>query len=105
MQSASPIRRWLVFLLATAVFVVGGAQVAHWDSTHAYGKHTVEQGAQSTDGLCPICYSVPVGHGAAPAVFLPVGVQTTLHDVALAAQDEGVQPEFHLHIRPPPALA
>lgn len=105
MRSSSPIRPWLALLLVSAVFVVGGVQVAHWDSTHSYGDHQVVQGAQSSDGLCPICYSVPVGHGAAPAVFVPIAVQITPRHATVAVQSEGIQPEFHLYIRPPPALA
>lgn len=84
------------------MFVVSGVQVAHWDSQR---NDRSSQILQRSDGLCPICYSVPVGHGAAPAVFMPVAIEASIAVVAIAPESKGTQPEFHLHIRPPPISA
>lgn len=109
MQSTSIVRgvgwrSWAAGLCLLAVFVVSGVQIAHWDTQHLE-KHASVQSALASDGLCPICYSVPVGHGAAPATILAVQIVGTPAVETLARQSEGIQPEFHLHIRPPPALA
>jgi len=104
MQKLSPIRRCLAVLLALAVFAVAGIQITHWDNERNIGQ-AVSKLAQNADGLCPICYSVPVGHGAAPATFVPIRLEGRTQVFTAAAQSEGIQPEFHLHIRPPPAVA
>jgi hypothetical protein len=109
MQSRSSVRAvawrsWAAVLCLLAVFVVSGVQIAHWD-TQRLEKHASAQSALASDGLCPICYSVPVGHGAAPASILHVQIVGTPAIETVARQSEGSQPEFHLHIRPPPAHA
>jgi hypothetical protein len=100
----SQLRLWSALLCMLAVFVVSGVQVAHWD-TQRLAKTATLQSAQTTDGLCPICYSVPVGHGAAPTTITPIQLDGTPTVATVARQSEGIQPEFHLHIRPPPAIA
>jgi hypothetical protein len=87
-----------------AVSIVSGVQVAHWDAERAPG-HSLASSVQTSDGLCPICYSVPVGHGAAPAPFQLFHFEGTFAVTAVAPASEGIQPEFHLHIRPPPVAA
>lgn len=87
-----------------AVLVMSGVQVAHWDAQRDT-QDVSAQSAQASDGLCPICYSVPVGHGAAPASLLPVRIEGTQRVALRARQRAGIQPEFHLHIRPPPIVA
>ena len=104
MQGLSPIRRCLALVLALAVFTVAGVQIAHWDNERTVGQG-ISKIAQNADGLCPICYSVPVGHGAAPASFVPVRLEGHAHVVLVHAESEGIQPDFHLHIRPPPVAA
>ncbi len=104
MQSVSAIRRCLALILALAVFTVAGVQIAHWDNERNVGQGGFKL-AQNADGLCPICYSVPVGHGAAPAIFVPVRLESHTQVVTVRAKSEGIQPEFHLYIRPPPISA
>lgn len=100
----SQLRVWSALLCMLAVFVVSGVQVAHWDTQRLTKTATLQPG-QATDGLCPICYSVPVGHGAAPTAVIPIRLDGTPTVETVARQSEGIQPEFHLHIRPPPFLA
>jgi hypothetical protein len=96
-------RSWFALVCLLAVFVVSGVQVAHWDP--ARSNQASVQTAQASDGLCPICFSVPVGHGAAPTAILPVRIESTIAVAPIAPLSEGTQPEFHLHIRPPPSIA
>jgi hypothetical protein len=108
MQS-TPVNRhsWLrssyALVCLLAVFVVSGVQAAHWDP--ARSEQAAVQTTQADDGLCPICYSVPVGHGAAPAAITAVRIEGTITVALIEAEREGIQPEFHLHIRPPPSVA
>jgi hypothetical protein len=104
MQNVSTVRRSLTLVLVLAIFTVAGLQIAHWDSERSFGSVAVKV-TQNSDGLCPICYSVPVGHGAAPTVFVPVRLEGQLRIRAILAESAGIQPEFHLHIRPPPSAA
>ena len=104
MQSVSPIRRLVALALVVAVFTVAGVQIAHWDGERSAGA-VASKIAQNADGLCPICYSVPVGHGAAPASFVPVRLEGHTRVFVVAPESEGIQPAFHLHIRPPPIAA
>lgn len=87
-----------------AVFIVGGLQVAHWDPA-PNPVHACTRVAQGNDGLCPICYSVPVGHGAAPVAIDPVCLHEMIADAPTAPTATGIEPEFRLQIRPPPSLA
>ncbi len=106
MQSTFTDRRWslrscVVLTCLIAVLVLSTVQVAHWcgDRTLQASVHS----AQAGDGLCPICYSVPVGHGAAPAAMAPICIEASITPPPVAAELHGAQPEFHLHNRPPPA--
>lgn len=97
-------RRWFALVCLFAVVIVGGVQAAHWDTQRAVDRTCVTT-LLNNDGLCPICFSVPVGHGAAPAAMVPIRVESSVAVAPLVATREGIQPEFHLHIRPPPAVA
>ncbi len=101
---SSRLRSSFALLCMLAVLVVSGVQVAHWDGESG-ASHTLAKTARNNDGLCPICYSVPVGHGAAPAAIVPVRMESSCAIETVASESAGIQPEFHLHIRPPPSLA
>ena len=98
------LRSSFVIVCLLAVLIVSGVQVAHWDAERSAG-HAFANSVQSNDGLCPICYSVPVGHGAAPAAIVPIRIEGSFAVATIAPESEGIQPEFHLHIRPPPSVA
>ncbi|ABF40418.1 hypothetical protein Acid345_1416 [Candidatus Koribacter versatilis Ellin345] len=104
MQSGSSFRRCLALILALAVFTLAGIQIAHWDNERNVGQAGFRI-SQNADGLCPICSSTPVGHGAAPTTSAPVCFEGQAQVFSVAALSDGIQPDFHLHIRPPPALA
>ncbi len=97
-------RRCFALVCLLAVVVVSGVQAAHWDKLSTDTSSSLTS-LQNNDGLCPICFSVPVGHGFAPAAMLPIRVEGSFAVISLVPTSEGIQPEFHLHIRPPPAIA
>lgn len=108
MQSTYAKLRWslrscLVLTLLLAVMIISAVQVAHWCGHD--GTHTIAGTAQASEGICPVCYSVPVSHGMAPAALNLFCQSEQVAESITPPQQQGIQPEFHLHTRPPPTAA
>ena len=108
MQSTLTQLRWslrscLVLTLLFAVLIVSAVQVAHWCGHE--GVSAIAQAAQSSDSLCPICYSVPVSHGMTMASLDVFCSDESVAELTQPAEQQGIQPEFYLHTRPPPTAA
>lgn len=108
MQSTLTQLRWslrscLVLTLLVAVLIVSAVQVAHWCGHE--GVAAIAQVAPSSDSLCPICYSVPVSHAMTMQALDMFYLDESVAELAQPPEQQGTQPEFHLHTRPPPTAA